>query len=139
MVYTAVLSYHSDVRVDLESIQRVDMHAHSKLVALLRQLKADERLAEKLLDHGFGADRTEEFSASKWLKLWNTGKDLWRLKFWNLENLGLRYRVIYVYLPIQARFVVMAITARGDFDYDNDDDPLRRRILASLARTYGIR
>ena len=139
MIYTAPLSFHNDVRFDLAGIKTADAAAHAQLVALLRQLKADEKLAEKLLDHGFGAKGAEDFSVSKWLNVWKTGKDLWRLKFWDLEDLGLRYRVIYVYLPKQARFVVMAIVARGDLDYDDENHPIRQRIVASLERTYGIR
>ena len=77
-------------------------------------------------------------SVSKWLNQWKNGKDLWRLKFWDLENLGVRYRVIYVYLPKQARFVVMAIVARGSFDYDDNNHPIRQRIASSLKNTYGI-
>lgn len=138
MVYTSPLSFHTDVRADLESIKEVDIEVHAKLAALLRQLQADAKLAEKLLDHGFGADGAEDVSVSKWLNEWKTGKNLWRLKFWDLENFGLRYRVIYVYLPKQARFVVMAIVARGSFDYDNENHPIRQRIAASLKRTYGI-
>jgi hypothetical protein len=138
LIYTAALSFHNDVKADLAAIKAASPDTHAKLLAMLRQLKADARMAEKLLDHGHGAQQSAQFSVSKWLREWKTGKDLWRLKFWDLESLGLRYRVIYLYLPQEARFVVMAIVEREHFDYDDKDHPIRKRITESLQRTYGI-
>lgn len=53
-----------------------------------------------------------------------------------MENLGLKYRVIYLYLPKQTRFVVMAVVHRDNFDYDDTEHPIRKRIEASIARIY---
>lgn len=138
MIYTSPLSLHNDVREDLAAILASNPRAHAKISALIRQLRADTTLAQKLLDHGFGDDRKEELSISKWISVWNTGKDLWRLKSWDLEYQNLKYRLIYLYLRKEARFVVMAIVERGNFDYDNHQDPIRQRIYASLRRTYSI-
>jgi len=138
VVYTAPLSFHSDVRADLAAIKAADPDAHARVVALFQQLKADPRITEKLLDHGFGANGSEEISVNKWMDRWKKGLDLWRLKSWDMESLGLRYRAIYLYLRGEARFVVMAIVKREDFDYDDPQHPIRKRIDASLLRSYGL-
>lgn len=66
----------------------------------------------------------------KWIKAWNVERvPLWRLKFWDLERSGLRYRVIYVYNWRDRSYNIMAITARGTFDYDDPNDPIRQRVL----------
>lgn len=133
-----VLTFHSDVKGDLQRIREKEPEAFAKLAALFRQLQSDSRLTEKLLDHGFGDDRKAEISVSKWMNQWKEGKNLWRLKSWDMEKHGMKYRVIYLYLPNEARFVVMAVVARGEFNYDDDDHPIRKRITESLRRTYGI-
>ncbi|WP_198026747.1 hypothetical protein [Polaromonas glacialis] len=138
LIYTSPLSLHNDVKEDLSAIKIADPIAYAKIAALIRQLRADCKLAEKLLDHGFGEKRTEELSVSKWFDVWKQGKDLWRLKSWELEDQGLKYRIIYLYLRNEARFVVMAIVKRENFDYDDHEDNIRRRICASLQRTYDI-
>jgi len=138
VIYTSLISLHKDVRDDLAAIRESDPAAHAKIAALIRQLRADSALAEKLLDHGFGDDRREDFSVNKWLGVWKEGKDLWRLKSWDMEYQDMKYRLIYLYLRKEARFVVMAIVDRKSFNYDDDQDPIRKRIYASLRHTYSI-
>lgn len=139
MIYSTPLKLHKDVELDLAGIKANDADAYAKILALIRQLRADINLHTKLTDHGFGQNKLEAISVSKWLNVWKQGKDLWRLKFWELEQQQLQYRIIYLYLIAEARFVVMAIVKRDEFDYDDVDDPIRIRIFASLQRTYGIK
>jgi hypothetical protein len=126
------------VHADLAKIKAEDPLAHSKIAALVRQLHQDQQLTEKLLDHGFGDDRKGTFSVNKWLSVWKQGTDLWRLKDWDMEDMGLRYRVIYLYLRTEARFVIMAIVKRGDLNYDDENHSIRQRVLASARKSYGI-
>ncbi len=138
MVYTPPLTFHADIKGDLQRIQKEDAVAHARILALLRQLQQDAKLIEKLLDHGFGSDRSETFSVNKWLSVWNQGTDMWRLKDWELEDLGLRYRIIYLYLRRETRFIVMAIVKRGELDYDDKDHPIRKRVLNSAKNSFGV-
>ena len=78
MIYTALLSFHKDVHTDFARIKSANPAAYAGLLALFRQLKADTRLMEKLLDHGFGAGRSADVSVSKWFDQWKDGKNLWR-------------------------------------------------------------
>jgi hypothetical protein len=65
LIYTSPLSLHKDVNTDLEDIRAASPDAHAKIAALIRQLRADTKLAEKLLDHGFGDGRKEAVSVNK--------------------------------------------------------------------------
>ena len=58
---------------------------------------------------------------------WRKGRDLWRLKMWDLEKKGLRYRIIHAFIPSKQHYHVLAIAPR-EFDYDADH-PISQRIL----------
>ncbi len=132
-----MLSFHQDVSQDLAVIKAEDgVQSYARILALMRQMQADAGLVDRLLEHGFGSDRRHAFSVSKWLAVWRQGKDLWRLKWWDLEAKRLQYRFVYVYLRKEARFVVMAIVNRKNLDYDNPQDPIRQRIFKSLRQSY---
>jgi len=102
----------------------------ARIVSLIQQLNADPTALGKLLDHGFGKFRTEDIDVSKFLKFWNKGKDLWRLKVWELEDQGFAYRVLYAYVPATHRFHILAVVHR-DFNYDSSH-PITQRILKDL-------
>lgn len=138
MIYTSVIQFYKDVKLDLKTVELNDPKAYPAILALMRQMMADPKLAEHLLNHGHGDKRTAPENAQKWLSEWKRGKDLWRLKFWDLEDQKFLYRFLYVYLVKEARFVVMAIVKREEFDYDDINHPIRLRVYASLQRTYGI-
>lgn len=55
------------------------------------------------------------------------GRDLWRLKVWDLEDKGLRYRIVYAFMPRDRHYHVLAIAPR-EFDYD-DNHLLSQRIF----------
>ena len=101
--------------------------AAARLLALFEQLEGDPDLLDRLTQHGYGAHRSADFHVSKWFEQWNKGRDLWRLKVWDLEDKGLRYRVVYAFTPSKHHYHVLAIAPR-EFDYDASH-PLSRRIL----------
>ncbi|MFB1488915.1 MULTISPECIES: hypothetical protein [unclassified Thiocapsa] len=84
-------------------------------------------LLDRLTQHDYGAHRSADFHVSKWFEQWNKGRDLWRLKVWDLEDKGLRYRVVYAFAPKQHHYHVLAIAPRK-FDYDSSH-PFSQRIL----------
>lgn len=121
------LSIHDDARADLENLWDHEPEAAAKITALLEELDGNQDLLDHLTDHGYGEDGSTNFSISKWLRFWNRGKDLWRLKLWNLERSGLAYRVIYAFTPGELHYHVLAVAPRA-FDYDSKH-PLTQRIL----------
>jgi mRNA-degrading endonuclease RelE of RelBE toxin-antitoxin system len=121
------LFVHDDAKTDLRNLREREPQAARRLLALLQQLQGDPDLLDRLTQHDYGAKRSADFHVSKWHAQWRRGRDLWRLKVWDLENKGLRYRVVYAFDPRTRRYYVLAIAPR-EFDYD-ENHPLSRRIL----------
>lgn len=123
------LFVHDDAAGDLEQLWQSAPKAAARIVVLLEELEGNQDLLDRLTQHDFGAHRTAVFHVSKWLKLWNRGKDLWRLKVWDLEDKGLRYRIVYAFVPSNKRYHVLAIAPRN-FNYEPTHE-LTKRILKS--------
>jgi mRNA-degrading endonuclease RelE of RelBE toxin-antitoxin system len=121
------LIIHKDAQQDLRALRVSRPKLWGRLVALLEEIAANARLIDMLTVQGFGSDEREPFEVSRWQKYWHEGKDIWRLKFWELEYQGLPYRVIYALKRGTGEHHVLAIASR-DFNYD-PDHPTTRRIL----------
>ena len=131
----AHLSLHPDAVADLRGLMASDPGAAGKITAFLQQAKHDPKIIESLLDHGFGADRSESYDVSKWFEYWNAGYNLWRLKLWTFPKGSLKYRVVYAYQPSTQQYHVLAIVHR-DFDYQKDHESTKR--LLAAYRSLGI-
>lgn len=117
------------VKEDIKVVGVSSKNAATKIVALLEQLNTNQELLGYLLEHNHGEPDEDLFNVSKWQAYWKNGYDLWRLKLFNLENVGLRYRIIYAYAlenSIQT-FYILAIVHR-DFDYDPTHEITKRLI-----------
>jgi hypothetical protein len=57
------------------------------------------------------------------------GRNLWRLKHWDLEGQGKRYRVVYALDPRVSRYYVLGVFPR-EFNYESKDARTRRVIAA---------
>lgn len=121
------LLLHEDARRDLAAIKLEAPRLALRLATLLQELSSDEALLEMLTAHDFGSDRRAGFQVSRWQEHWGRGKDLWRLKFWELEDQGIPYRVIYALKRGTGNHYVLAIVNR-DFNYDFNH-LITRRIL----------
>lgn len=126
------LSFHPDGARDLASLQGFRPKVADRILATLEEIKADKSLLDALTTHGFGEAKDEKFRISKWLSQWRRGRDLWSLKIWELEDMGIRYRVIYCYMPDELAYYILAITPR-DAAYGDDTDELTTRILQAYA------
>ena len=120
------LCVHEDAAFDLERLWSVEPDAAARILVLLEELEGNQDLLSSLTEHGFGEYTDEDYSVSKWLAFWNRGRDLWRLKIWDLEDKGLYYRIIYAYVPETQHYHVLAIAPRN-FNYDTSH-PISRRI-----------
>jgi mRNA-degrading endonuclease RelE of RelBE toxin-antitoxin system len=124
MVYS--LFVHDDAKADLRQLSRANKDATALILAVLEEIQGDQGLLDSLTVHGFGNDRSERFGVSKWLSFWDRGVDLWRLRIWDLEQLGAPYRVVYAYERGKQRYHILGIFHR-DFDY-NANDPRTKRV-----------
>lgn len=135
------LSTHSDAQRDINELWTTAPTAAARILVLIEQLKADPRLLDALTIHNFGADKTEVFSVSKVVSQWSgtsgsDGKDLWRLKLWDLERQKLPYRVIYAYEIRRLRYHVLGVIYRKDYDYE-PEHPFTKRILRAYDDVCG--
>ncbi len=119
---------HEDAKVDLLDMLDTAPQAAGRILALLEQLEGDPDLLDRLTQHDYGAYGSADFHVSKWQKQWRKGRDLWRLKVWDLEEKGLRYRIVYAFVPGKLHYHVLAITPRRDFNYE-ERDPISQRII----------
>lgn len=129
------LLIHPDAAQDLRALMVSDRAAAGMVLALLEQAKHDSTVLDSLLDHDFGAGRTEDYHVSKWWEWWNKGYNIWRLKIWTVPKGSLKQRIVYAYDPSQLQYHVLAVVHR-DFDYKRDH-AVTNRILQAY-RDLGI-
>ena len=121
------LLFHRDAKSDLFQLAQSVPKLAARLTALMQEIRSDTELLEMLTLHNFGSDERELFHVSHWEEHWHKGKDIWRLKFWELENQGIPYRVIYALKRGTGDHYVLAVAHR-DFNYD-PNHPTTQRIL----------
>jgi len=123
------LFVHTDAEDDLEALWDEAPDAAARITVLLQELEGNQDLLDRLTQHDFGAYRAADFHVSKWVEQWRKGKDLWRLKVWDLEEKGVKYRIVYAFVPGKGHYHMLGIVPRG-FNYEADHK-LTRRILAA--------
>lgn len=127
------LTIHRDAENDLKEIEGEDPDAADELRVLLQELKGDQDWLDRLTQHNFGSIPEEaHFNVKHWWEQQKAGNNLWRIKFWDLEEVGVQYRVIYAFFPISKNHYVLGIMPRRgkDFDYKHDDPRTQRILLA---------
>ena len=123
------LFIHRDAVADLVALRAVDGRSAARILALLETLKDDPDLLDRLTQHEYGRGRVAEIHVSRWIEQWNKGRNLWRLKIWDLEGKGVRQRIVYAFEPTTGKHHVLGVVPR-EFNYDSDH-PLSRRIFAA--------
>lgn len=120
---------------DLNTWKAQDKASYVRIVALLKQIQADPNLQECLLERKAAVDG---ISFQRWLEQFRKGNHLYRVKSITPEGYSnAKWRIIYTYLPIdksrsQAEFHILAVPHRDNFDYDNPEDCITKRIIADL-------
>lgn len=123
------LFVHDDADGDLEALWKSEPDAAARIAVLLEELAGNQDLLDRLTQHNFGVHGHHDIHISKWQEQWRKGNDLWRFKVWDLEDKGLRYRIVYAFLPQKRHYHVLAIAPRS-FNYDASH-PLTKRILCA--------
>lgn len=128
-----MIEVHNDATDDLLGIKKSNVDDFYKLVAFIQQIKTDKHLTSKLLENGYGSDWSEPISVKKWI---STSKiehiPLWRLRSMELEKHRLKYRFIYFYHYPTKKYIIMAIVRRDEFDYDDTNNEIRKRIISTI-------
>ncbi|MBV2234497.1 MAG: hypothetical protein KUL75_03020 [Sterolibacterium sp.] len=123
------LFIHNDAEDDLERLWDSEPAAAAQVAVLLEELEGNPDLLDRLTQQDFGAYGLEDFHVSKWKEQQRKGRNLWRLKIWDLEDKGIRYRIVYAFMPRQQDYSVLGIVPR-EFDYDASHE-ITRRIVAA--------
>ena len=80
------LFVHDDAVADLEALWETEPQAAARIGVLLEELEGNPDIRDRLTQHDYGAHHSADFHVSKWREHWRKGRDLWRLKVWNLED-----------------------------------------------------
>ena len=123
------LCLHTDAESDLELLWSNNEKAAAQITVRLERLKEDQKFLDALTIQNFGNRDDEPFHIDKWISQQRKGRNLWRLKEWDLEKQGIRYRVVYALDPRISRYHVLGIIKR-DFNYEDTDARTQRIINA---------
>ena len=123
------LFIHHDAKQDLLALRSEPSTkvVAARIAALLQQLAGDDDLLDRLTQQGFGRRGIDAFNISQWFEQQRQGNNLWRLKNWDLEDKGLRYRIIYAFIPTKHHYHILGIVPR-EFNYEASH-ALTQRIL----------
>lgn len=121
------LLIHEHAQADLEDLWSDDATAAARIAVLLQEIQGNQDLLDRLTQHDFGAHRSADFHVSMWQAQQRKNRNLWRVKVWGLENIRLRYRIVYAFIARKHVYHVLAIAPR-EFDYD-ERDPITQRII----------
>ncbi|BDC37727.1 hypothetical protein [Paraburkholderia terrae] len=129
------LTFHADAAQELRALRTTDPDNYYSLVAILDEIRGDQRILAKLTEPGVWKIGSGKFDITKYSFFWNSGFDVWRIKTIDFEQGVSPYRVLYAYDWKQQYFHVLAIMPRHH-DYQNDKD-LTERLLKAY-RELGI-
>jgi hypothetical protein len=125
----ATIVLHRAAQADLEDIWESEPEIAAGIYAVLQEAKANQSVLDTFTSHDFGAHGTDRYHVSLWAAQQNKGRNLWRLKIWELEKHAIRYRVVYAFDPRIHRYFVLGIFNR-DFNYDEADARTQRVLQA---------
>lgn len=128
------LTIHEDAEDDLERIFSKDPDSAAFILTWLEEISADQTLLDRLSQHGFSIRASDDWVANldvqRWIEQWNSNVNLWRLKSWELEDDGFKYRVVYAFIPKRSAYVVLGIFNRGEFNYGAHEQFTHRLLRA---------
>ena len=126
-----------EAKDDLRQLFTAEPRAARVIAALLEQAGTDQRLLESFSIQDYGAYHTEQINVVQLVHHQRQGRNIWRLKDWGLEDIGLKYRIVYALDSFSSRYHILGICKRGDLG-NYKDSPAARRIMAAYNR-LGIR
>lgn len=100
---------------------RTDGAAAFSLAARLDEIGGSPDLLDRLTQHGFGTSSAHDFNVSSWFQQGRRGRNLWRLRVWNVPA----YRVIYAFVPRKHHYYVLGIMPRS-VNYECNDPFIER-------------
>lgn len=132
------LLVHEDAEDDLDALYESDPKAAARIDVFLDELSGDQDLLDRLTQHDFGDDRWGEhpFHVCQLTSQMRLGRNFWRLKLWELERCGRRYRLVYAFVPLKKHHHILGIFPRSTYNYE-PDDPRTKRIVNAYLELLG--
>jgi hypothetical protein len=121
----ATIVLHRGAQSDLDALWESDPESAAIILALLQEAKANHEVIDTFSSQDFGFGGTKPYNVQRWAAQQDKGRNLWRLKIWELERVRARYRVVYAFNPRIQRYYVLGVFDR-DFNYDESDQRTQR-------------
>jgi len=118
-------SIHTNAESDIRGIARADPDGASYITEWLQEAAGDQRLLDDMCQVGEYSQRHPDdwvlnFSTKPWRNERN--RNLWRLRFLDLEDEGKSYRLIFGFVPRRKCIYVLGVCTRREMDYDGQSD-----------------
>ncbi len=94
---------------DLRQLFAAESRAARVIAALLEQAATDQRLLESFSIQDYGAYQSEQINVVQLAHHQRQGRNIWRLKDWGLEEIGLKYRIVYALDSFSSRYHILGI------------------------------
>lgn len=112
---------------DITRLRSQNMPAAVTILSVLEQIKADPDVLDKLTTHGDNFIGSVRLGVKRWQAMRNKG-NLWRFRIFDTPASS--YRVVYGYHWQTRQICIFAVVDKEDFDYDDLDSDIARRISA---------
>jgi hypothetical protein len=112
---------------DISVLALWDRRAAATILSVLEQIKADPDVLDKLTTHGDNFIGSVRLGVKRWQAMRNKG-NLWRFRIFDTPATS--SRVIYGYHWQTRQICIFAVVNKEDFDYDDLDSDIARRISA---------
>lgn len=117
---------------DVDEIDVRDPEAADEIWALLELAKSSSDVLDTFSAQDFGADARAPYHVARWNAQQRVGRNIWRIKIWDLERIRLQYRIVYAFDALNDRYYILGVFRR-DWNY-LDSDPRTQRIIAAYDR-----
>lgn len=124
------LSYSPGAQDDIRQLKRANPDAAALVLATIQEIRGDQNLLDSLTIHEFEERLSKldvTYTVKHWWEHFRKGRDLWRLRVIDDDNLLTDFRIIYGYSISESKYYILGVVPRS-FNYDSNH-PQTKRIL----------
>lgn len=120
---------HPDTGADLLRISSKSPTARGRILAALEAVSEDENLLDHLQSNNYRTYGDQDTDVKRWVLASKLGNDIYRFRFFYLEENGYHYRVVYAIDNAHDECHILAILRRDEIDYDDPEHEFNVRIF----------
>jgi mRNA-degrading endonuclease RelE of RelBE toxin-antitoxin system len=121
------IDIHKHALLDIQLLKSVNKQAAAAVLVTLELLEDDPKAIDKLTTRGDNFIDIYRLNVKRWESAKRVG-NLWRFRI--LDTPATSYRIVYGYHWQTRQLCVLAVVHKEEFDYDNLDSEISKRILA---------